>query len=137
MRQVFADMHYWLALLNLRDQDHARAVAFRRRERFDVVVTTAWVLVELADGMCSRGTREVCVTAIVDLRRSRQVRIVEANETLFWRGFEHYLKRPDKEWSLTDCISFLVMAEEGLTEALTADRHFQQAGFTALLLAEG
>ena len=53
---------------------------------------------------------------------------------LFEAGCDLYEQRPDKEWSLTDCISFVVMHNHGLTDALTADRHFQQAGFQALLL---
>jgi predicted nucleic acid-binding protein len=53
---------------------------------------------------------------------------------LFDAGLELYSRRPDKEWSLTDCISFVVMEEHGLTEALTTDHHFEQAGFTALLM---
>ena len=58
---------------------------------------------------------------------------MDATSELFERGLALYNARPDKEWSLTDCISFVVMADEGLTDALTGDRHFEQAGFTALL----
>ena len=59
--------------------------------------------------------------------------VVPASAELFQRGVEFFCARPDKEWSLTDCISFVVMAEKGISEALTADRHFEQAGFKALL----
>ena len=62
-----------------------------------------------------------------------QITIVEPLESLYRRGLALYDARPDKEWSLTDCISFVVMADEGLTEALTGDGHFTQAGFKALL----
>jgi predicted nucleic acid-binding protein len=61
------------------------------------------------------------------------VRIIPPSDEQYARGFDLYRRRPDKEWSLTDCISFVVMAEEGLTEALTGDKHFEQAGFAALL----
>ena len=67
------------------------------------------------------------------LRKAPNTRIVPATEELLWRGFALYRSREDKEWSLTDCISFIVMADEALTEALTGDHHFTQAGFTALL----
>ncbi len=60
--------------------------------------------------------------------------IVPSSSDLFWRGIKLFDARPDKEWSLTDCISFEVMAELGLTDALTADHHFEQAGFRALLV---
>ena len=100
------------------------------------VVTTAWVLTELADAMCAPAKRGLSALLLRRLRLSKTVRIIGADDALFWRGLEFYERRSDKEWSLTDCISFVVMSEEGLTEALTADRHFQQAGFTALMLAD-
>jgi predicted nucleic acid-binding protein len=60
-------------------------------------------------------------------------RVAEASHQLFDRGIELFSQRPDKSWSLTDCISFIVMEEHGITEALTADRNFEQAGFVPLL----
>ena len=63
------------------------------------------------------------------------IRIIPADEELFQAGFDYFEARPDKGWSLTDCISFVVMEREQLTEALTGDHHFEQAGFTALLKA--
>ena len=64
-----------------------------------------------------------------------EVRIATDSDGLYPRGLALYAARPDKEWSLTDCISFVVMADEGLSEALTGDHHFKQAGFTALLMS--
>ena len=64
------------------------------------------------------------------------MRILPAETTLWERGLSLYLQRRDKDWSLTDCISFAAMQEEGLTEALTGDHHFEQAGFTVLLRGE-
>jgi uncharacterized protein len=59
--------------------------------------------------------------------------IVPAERALMLDGLALYEARPDKEWSLTDCISFVVMKQQGILEAVTADRHFEQAGFVALL----
>ena len=56
--------------------------------------------------------------------------LVEAGESPYRRGLALYDERPDKDWSLADCISFVVMRDAGLVEALTGD---QQAGFAALL----
>jgi predicted nucleic acid-binding protein len=129
---VFADTYYYLALLNADDDDHGRAVAATRQfsGRF---VTTDWVLTELADGL-SRGAGRVAATGLIrDLLGDTAVTVVEANRDLFERGLDLYDKRPDKNWSLTDCISFVVMEREKITQALTADRHFEQAGFVPLL----
>ena len=131
--RVFADTHYFIALLSARDAAHASAVRWQFDEHVREMVTTSWVLVELADSMNLPREREIAAEFIVQLRASPDTRITPLSEELMWRGFELYRSRRDKEWSLTDCISFLVMGDEGLTEALTGDRHFEQAGFTALL----
>ena len=135
MRRVFADTHFLIALLNERDADHGRAHEWWGDLHADEISTTAWVLVELADGMSRPHSRTICAGFIQDLRTGRSIRVFEPEAALLWRGFDLYRQRGDKEWSLTDCISFVVMADEGLTEALTGDRHFEQAGFTALLAA--
>ena len=72
-------------------------------------------------------------TVIENLRSAEEIEVVPATADLFDRGFQYFTGRPDKDWSLTDCISFVVMHESGITEALTADHHFEQAGFVALL----
>ena len=133
MGRCFADTYFWLALIRERDADHRRAVDCWGRLGTGEVITTAWVLVELADGMSRQGSRGVCARFVEDLRNERTVRVIEPDVSLLWRGFDLYRDRADKEWSLTDCISFVVMADEGLTQALTGDRHFEQAGFVALL----
>jgi uncharacterized protein len=128
---VFADTSFFIALLSRRDPLHARASAMLGEVRG--MVTTAWILAELADGMYRPGERERCAAFIQGLRNDPALRLLEPESEIYWRGFELYRSREDKEWSLTDCISFLVMSDLGLTEALTADHHFEQAGFTALL----
>ncbi len=67
------------------------------------------------------------------MRQDSHTLVTPSSSELLEEGIALYLGRPDKDWSLTDCISFVVMEREGLREALTADRHFIQAGFTALL----
>lgn len=133
MKRVFADTHYFIALLNSRDFAHAVARAWRPPPGLREIVTTSWVLVELADSMVVPAERQVAARFIRQLRRDPGTRIVPATEELLWRGFDLFRERPDKEWSLTDCISFVVMADEEIDHALTGDRHFVQAGFRALL----
>jgi hypothetical protein len=132
MNAVFADSVYFFALLNARDTIHQRAAEFAAQSA-DPVVTTAWVITEVADGLCDRTTRESFVRLWEILQSSADVEIILPSPELFQQGLERYRERPDKNWSLTDCISFLVMEQRGITEALTADHHFKQAGFAMLL----
>ena len=131
--RVFADTHFWIALLSQRDAAHAAARRWQTAAGLREVVTTSWVLVEVANGMSQGMERKACGNLIDYLRSAPGFRIVPATEDILWRGFDLYKQRPDKAWSLTDCISFVVMTDEKLSDALTADRHFEQAGFAALL----
>jgi predicted nucleic acid-binding protein len=132
MTPVFADTYYFAALTNPADKGHAGAVDYARRA-LSPLVTTAWVITELADGLCKASTRPVFIRLRTLLQADPQVSIVPANQDLMDRGLALYEARLDKDWSLTNCISFVVMTEQAITEALTADRHFEQAGFVALL----
>ncbi|HXJ93069.1 MAG TPA: PIN domain-containing protein [Terriglobia bacterium] len=132
MKPVFADSVYFFALLNARDRIHERAKHYAAQATLPIL-TTAWVLTEVADGLCDRASRHAVVRLWQTLQSASDAEIVLPSPELFHRGFERYRLRPDKDWSLTDCFSFVVMEERGLTEALTADRHFQQAGFATLL----
>ena len=132
MNRVFADSHFFFAILNPHDAAHAKAIDFGRRHR-GPLVTTAWVLTEVADGLAGTPRRQVFRSLIEDLETSKTNLIVPANAETFEKGVELYHARPDKQRSLTDCISFVVMSEERISEALTGDRHFEQAGFEALL----
>jgi uncharacterized protein len=132
MTRIFADSYFFFALLNPRDPAHAKALDFSRKNR-GPLATTAWVLTELADGLASTPRRQIFRRVLHDFELNRTNLIVPANVETFEKGVDLYHSRPDKEWSLTDCISFAVMKEEGIIEALTADHHFEQAGFTLLL----
>lgn len=80
--------------------------------------------------------RKAAILLLGSICQDPKIEIVPDSEELFSRAFELYKSRPDKEWGLTDCLSFVVMEERKLNAALTADRHFVQAGFRALLLDE-
>ncbi len=133
MRSVFADAFYFFALVNPHDPTHAKARAITEAYT-GRIVTTGWVLTELADGWAKPSQRRaVFAQMLADLRANTSVAIVPCTDQLLQEGIDLYTQRADKEWSLTDCISFVVMRREGITEALTGDRHFEQAGFIALL----
>jgi hypothetical protein len=132
MTAVFADSFYYLAVMNADDVAHERAVRVSD-SLGGPVVTTAWVLTEVADALAAPGQRSGFLALLEALRGDPEVSIVPPNEDLFEAGISLYSRRPDKDWSLTDCISFVVMQQRGMTEALTGDRHFEQAGFVTLL----
>jgi predicted nucleic acid-binding protein len=132
MMPLFADSSYYVALLLRSDQSHARAVRLTG-ELDPPVITTAWVLTEVANTLSASRLRAGFLSLLDDLQSDNEVVIVGPEAETFAQGIELYRNRPDKDWSLTDCISFVVMNREGITEALTADRHFEQAGFKALL----
>jgi len=132
MTIVFADTFFYIALTNPRDEYHSRAIDFTLS--FDgEFVTTEWVLFEFANYMADAHNRALFLEIIDELRRDWRVRIVPSSAEQFERGIALYRQRPDKDWSLTDCISFKVMEESSITEALTADQHFRQAGFLTIL----
>ena len=129
--RVFGDTVNFIALLSTRDRWHTRAVAMSRQPP-GPLVTTEWVLTEVGDAFCQPGARQKFSTLLELLRAQPDVEIVPATSELFRRGTELFAARPDKEWSLTDCISFVVMDERGVSDALTNDHHFEQEGFRAL-----
>jgi uncharacterized protein len=132
VKRVFADSHFFIALLNARDEAHGRASQVETGPSLHLV-TTRWVLAEVADAMAAPVYRTQAATFLKLAKANPWLRILDASDALFEQGSNLYSTRPDKHWSLTDCISFVAMANEGLTEALTGDRHFEQAGFKALL----
>ena len=132
MKTVFADTFYFIALLHVDDARHAAAAAYAAAAG-QLVVTTVWVLTEVADGLAPYDARTQFEVLLQSLNSDSQTEVVPADQALWNRGVKLYNDRPDKEWSLTDCISFIVMQDRNLTDALTGDHHFEQAGFHALL----
>jgi uncharacterized protein len=125
---VFIDTGYILALVNEQDQHHAEAVALSVRFDGTPVVVTDAVLIEIGNAL-SRMDRGAAVQVISDLRESPGVTLVNLTPELFESAFDLYRHHADKQWSLVDCVSFVVMRLLGLTTALAFDQHFVQAGF--------
>lgn len=132
MNAVFADSYYYLALLNPKDAGFERARTISRAHP-GKVVTTQWVLLEVADAFCRPVDRPKFEQLLAILTSDESATVVPADAATFDRGIKLYCSRRDKDWPLTDCLSFVVMQDLCLTEALTEDAHFEQAGFVALL----
>ncbi len=135
MKAVFADTSYWIALLNPKDRLHERAKGLSQSLGSIQVITSEMVLTEFLNDYGGRGPvlRQTAVSLIEDLRREGDVVIVPQSSLQFQDALSLYAKRSDKTWGLTDCSSFRIMERDRLTQALTHDRHFEQAGFQALL----
>ncbi|HEY1922124.1 MAG TPA: PIN domain-containing protein [Tepidisphaeraceae bacterium] len=132
MTQIaFADTFYYLALGNPRDSAHEQALSISNQFTGQIV-TSAWILQELADGLAIPPTRNSFLNLLSALEGDDRTTIVLPSVEHWRLGLALYRSRPDKSWSLTDCISFEIMRERGVTDALTADRHFEQAGFNIL-----
>jgi uncharacterized protein len=132
MNVVFADAFYFIARLNRRDQHHERVLKFSRDFRARILISD-WVLAEVADALAESESRCRVRDLILHLRQSPGCEIIPASRELLDRALELYHQHADKKWTLTDCVSFTIMRERNVREALTGDRHFEQAGFVALL----
>ncbi len=136
MKQVFVDTSAWIALLNTDDVWHKKA----RQVRLDLLkqnysfVTSQFILLEVGDALCSPLARQNTANFINNLGNVKSTRVISLSEDLFNLGLALYESRQDKDWGLTDCISFVVMQQESITEAFTTDKHFEQAGFIRLLM---
>ncbi len=133
MKRLFADTHYFLAVVNTRDSAHARATAHSSAGQYRLW-TTWWVLTEVGDALAGTPVgHDQFIRLVGVLESTPTVHIEPFSDGLLRLALDLYARRPDKGWSLTDCTSFLVMGRDGQTDALTGDRHFTQAGFVALL----
>jgi uncharacterized protein len=131
MRTVFADTFYFLALLDSREEFHPQAVQFSSDPELRLV-TTEWVLTEFGNAYADPRDRADFLGLYRALVNHPRVKIIPADTRLFQRGLDLFEQRADKPWSVVDCISFIVMRDEDIQEALTGDKHFAQAGFIAL-----
>jgi predicted nucleic acid-binding protein len=135
MRRLFADTFYWGALFHQRDSWHARVVAFSRTlTPYDRLWTTDAILTEVLAMFSGAGAylRQGAARRVRATVSDARVTLIPCPRDLFLAGLALYEQRPDKSYSLTDCISMHVMRQEGLTDVLTNDHHFEQEGFRIL-----
>jgi hypothetical protein len=133
--KVFLDATALIALAVPRDQHHATASALMETvlARRTKMVTTRAILLEVANYLARPKLRPAVIAALEECERDPLIEIIPLSEELFAEGFSFFCQHADKSWGLTDCISFVVMRKRGISEALTADDHFEQAGFVPLL----
>ena len=135
MPEVFADTGYWIALLNERDGLHIKARELSEVYSVATIVTTEMVLTEFLNHSSGGGRqrRHVAAKAVRDWMADANIEVVPQTSIQFQAALELYEMRLDHSWSVVDCASFVVMRTRQIQEALAFDRHFEQAGFTALL----
>lgn len=135
MKKVFADSNYWIALINPKDQWRTQAVSASHLLSSALLVTTDEVLVEVLNHFAERGVeaRRAAVLNVQEILINQKVEVAPSSHNDFVEGVALYLARPDKGYSLTDCISMNIMRQRGITDVLTNDHHFSQEGFRLLL----
>ena len=135
MKKVFIDTAAWLALLNIDDIWHQQAKEIRLElvKQNYIFITTEFVLLEVGDTLCSQVLRKNTANFLHNIYQLKSNKIITLSQDLLQLGLSLYEQRLDKDWGLTDCISFVVMQREQIQEAFTSDKHFEQAGFIRLL----
>ena len=135
MKVCFADTAYFLALIS--EDDDAHAVALRFTASYEGrFITTSGIVTELGNHLTAPADRPAFAKILAYVQNDPEVQLVHIDRGIFRRGLELFAARPDKEWSLTDCTSFVVMNAHKLQDALTTDHHYEQAGFRVLLREE-
>ncbi|MGI0481766.1 type II toxin-antitoxin system VapC family toxin [Geminocystis sp. CENA526] len=132
--RLFLDTAFIQAILNRRDQYHQSALKLLPLvENAQEIWTTEAILMEIGNAL-SRFDRAKVVNFIKQCYTTENIKVVNVTPELFREGLILYESRQDKQWGLIDCISFSLMIAQNITDALTSDRHFVQAGFNALLI---
>jgi predicted nucleic acid-binding protein len=132
---TYVDASGWIALVNERDSLHNQATQIyqNRLEQRHRLLTSSVVLLEMGNWLSPVPLRRLAIDLLDRIERSALIEVVHLTPELHARGWDLYRRRSDKDWGVIDCISFVIMLEHQITEALTGDHHFQQAGFTILL----
>lgn len=134
MKKVFVDTVYWIANANPKDQWRQAAEDAREQLGNARLVTTEEVLTEFLTALSKRPRlRDIAVRVVRGILGNPNVRVIPQSRDSFQKGLRRYEERPDKGYSLQDCISMNAMDSESITEILTNDRHFEQDGYTVLM----
>jgi uncharacterized protein len=133
--KVFADTFYWVAILNVKDSSHFKAIEIRQLLGEITIVTTETILIEVLNYFAEYGThtRKSAVDAVRTIMEDEEIEYISHSPDIFLEALDFYEKRLDKGYSLTDCVSMLTMKTLNIHEILTHDNHFEQEGLTILL----
>jgi predicted nucleic acid-binding protein len=133
--EIFLDTSYAIALSSSSDCHHQKAVEISQQLKASKsnLITTRAVILEIGNALSKPKYRSQAIRLLYSLENDKSITIIPLSENLYQKAFELYCQRNDKNWGIVDCISFIVMKERGIIEALTTDIHFVQAGFKALL----
>jgi predicted nucleic acid-binding protein len=134
MTALFADTFYWVALADFADGAHERALSITAERAASRIVTTDEVLTEYLTffSTAPESLRREAAESVAGILANPVIRVIPQTRESFLAGLQLYRARPDKRYSLVDCISMQAMRKEGLTDVLTNDRHFEQEGFRPL-----
>jgi len=131
MKRIFVDASYWIALELTDDQNHRAAQS--HWNSLDLVtthcITATYVLDESVTFLNSRNAHRTAVELGESILLSPRIELIHIDEDVFFEGWAMFQKYDDKRFSLTDCVSFVIMKQRNLSIALTFDKHFSQAGF--------
>jgi predicted nucleic acid-binding protein len=133
--KVFLDTSYAIAIVSPKDDYYKKAleIADILESQSINLITTQAILLEIGNALSKLKYRQVAISLLNSLEIDPKIEIISLSNELYQEAFKLYSQRQDKEWGLVDCLSFIVMKKQQITEALTADIHFEQAGFKALL----
>ncbi len=129
---IFLDTLFVVGLVNRRDQYHRQAIELSEQLEGSSFLTTDVMLLEIGNAL-AKGYKQESIKIINEFLQSEDTEIIHLNPVLFQQAFKLYQTWHDKEWGFIDCVSFVVMKEKGILQALTFDKHFTQAGFQPLM----
>lgn len=135
MNELFLDTSFSIGLVSPRDQIHEKAIAWSEKIEHSKIpiITTQPVLLEIGNALSKSAFRQIGIGLLDNFENDSNTTVLSLTDNLYNEAFKLFRSRHDKEWGLVDCVSFVVMTERNIKLALTADEHFVQAGFRALL----
>lgn len=138
MTKVFLDTAYAIAIALPSDSLHTKATQLAQwveTEKVSIVTTRA-ILLEIGNALSKQRFRRKAVQLLTLIEHDASIEVISLSDTLYASALDLFQTRADQDWGLVDCVSCIVMKDKGIHKVLTADKHFQQMGFQAMLRPE-